>query len=556
MENIKFELVTQVNLLLAIAFLCTGFPGQMKEIVQSLDSSTRPREQWTLAGAREHIGEKWKYYIMIVDNKPVGVIGMYTLKNDPIVLWIGWTCVFYLYRRRGYAKKLIQFILNTAEEEGYTMVRAWQTATPQFDPMCNLLKNMGFEVEVFPGQDNTDGYRVFSRGLNDQPTTPCPPDTAMVGGLEDYIQETPLSINIQQMQEEIAQKQRKAREHRQLFKNEFGNVENYINEDNRRLVELTSDIAAQRRNSLTESFEELINIHFPIEAEREIVFGTEGLMLYVQPDNKQIYPPNVRRIWAITDRQSNKAVAGIIYNFVLLPEELRLSDEIQGVLGITYLMVDINYRELKMSRKLIELVLKECAEFIKNTINVDKPQIIKMTEQNDPMSMTLEDALTDLPGACMGLAERQAAWGSLGQRKIEGFNYVQVSLRNGLKGLSLGLHVQMPTQEQNTIPSEVLACCVESYADLALNKQVRDIEEDPDMQSMREQLNFADYFTLNPTIDTFIKEDAEIMAALIQESVGALGDPFTENEWEEKTIGELLQKYRDKVAEYRAPDSI
>lgn len=444
MANIKFERVTQKNLLKAINIGGTGFPGQLKELSQSLDSSCRPWEQWTLANAKKAIGHL-NYYIVLVDGNPVGLTGMYTLKNAPKEFWGGWTCLIPSYCGRKYGKKIVKFLKNEAKKEGYTVIRFWVLGTPsnRFDKMSKMLSKMGFEVEEFPGQPNKPSYFVYSYGINGHQTTPCPAEAIMAGGCDHEIEETSRLRTLLCADEDYIQQNQKARQHCQGFLEEFGNLSNYINEDNRRLVELTSDIAKQCRNSLTESFKELYEKLFQIEAEREIVFpenGKNGLDLYVQPDKKKKYQPNERRIWAITDKQGN-VVAAIIYNFVLLPKKLRLNYIIHGVLGITYLMVDMNYRQLGMGRALIDLAWRECAKFIKNTIDVDDPQIIQMTEQNDPMSITLEDAVRDLSGSCLGLVERQFLWGKLGQRKIEGFKYVQVSLRDGLEGLPLGLYV-------------------------------------------------------------------------------------------------------------------
>lgn len=554
MEDITFELVTSTNLLPAVAVVCMAFPGQMKEIVQSLDSSTRPREQWRLAGAREHIGRIWKYYIVIVDNEPVGVIGIYTLENAPLEGWVGWTCVIPPYRERGVGKKAVEFILKKAEEQGCTTLRAWQTASHRFDPMCKLFQDMGFKMEVFPGQDNTDGYRVFSRSLDGQPTTPCPPDTVMVGGCDHQLQETQRSIELERIEKRISQKKREARQNRQLIERTYGSVSNYLNNGPVSLIELTSSIERGERNNVIESALALNDNSFGIEEEKETF---EGFSDYVKPDDKNKYNHNERRIWAIIDEKGEVMGLVVCHNYIF-PKKYRKRHRIHGNFSITYLMVKIEFRKLGIGRMLREHAREKCVEFIKEKIGEENPQIIEMIEQNDPMNAKLNDAVQDLGVSCLGLTERQFLWAKLGYQEIDGFNYKQVSLREGLEGISLGLYVILP-QGHETISSELLLLCVKCYADLALSKQARNINEDPDMQKMERQLTSSGCpadLKLKGLITEFIEQDTEIMAALKQESVGALGDPFSEEEWEEKTIGELLKKYRDKVDEYRVPDSI
>jgi hypothetical protein len=256
-------------------------------------------------------------------------------------------------------------------------------------------------------------------------------------------------------------------------------LENYFRD-------ITDDIGEQRRNSLTESFDQMNENSFPIEEEREIVFGENGLKLYVQEDKNNIYCDNERRILVAIDEE--RSISAIVYNFVVIPEELRDKYKVDGCLGITYLMTDKEYQGRGLATESIKEAHQKCIKFVNERIQMYEPRVVIMTEQNDPMSMTVEDTIKDLEGTGVGLTQRLAFWGKkCGQRKIQDFKYKQVSLREGLPSIELGLFVKMPN-DQETISSELLQYCVKSYAHLALNKQrVGNIEEDQDMKEMMRQ---------------------------------------------------------------------
>lgn len=309
--------------------------------------------------------------------------------------------------------------------------------------------------------------------------------------------------------------------------------------------DITDDIGKQRRNSLTESFDQMNENSFPIEKEREIVFGENGLKLYVQEDKNNIYCDNERRILVAIDEE--RSISAIVYNFVIIPEELRDKYKVDGCLGITYLMTDKEHQGRGLGTEIIKEAFQKCIKVVKERIQVDEPQIMIMTEQNDPMSMTIKDAIKDREVTNVGLTQRLAFWGrKCDQRKIQDFKYKQVSLREGLPSIELGLFVKMPN-DQETISSELLQYCVKSYADLALNKQVRNIEEDSDMKEMMKQLNPAREFPLASPVREYKQQDNKIRTAIEQLLSGNLVEKENIEEFMNNTVTELLNLYETKV---------
>ena len=550
---VRLVLVTKDNVEQAIHIVLSGFPGELQEVVQSFYSSTRPREQWTLEGAKENI-DKLEYYLGYIEGKLVGITGIYTLNNAPNESWLGWTIVYYPYRRRGFGKCLVESVRQKTEQDGQTIIRAWVIETPsnRFGGMHKLLAKEWDLSERFDGQQHTFGeYRVYSRGLNDHQTTPYPAGTIMAGGSNNPIQETSKLLEMQDLEARCVQQNQQTENFRQEFKNRFGTGEAYVNEH---LIDLTADIADiaaqvnnQVNNPVITSLAQLNEKSFPLEQEREIVLGKNGLNLYVQADQTGLYAPNERRILAVLDEQGN-TIGFIVFGSFAFPLKLRQHYGVDGFLGITYATTDINYRGVGIAKEMVKRARRLCIEFLQKSLGIDNPKIMELTEQNDPMTITLNNAIEDWSYSLVGLTQRQAFWGKLGHKKVHNFNYVQVSLRKGLESLPLGLYVKMP-YEQESIPSEVLEYCVKSYAHLALNKQQPDViyEDDMKVKAMKQELAQQSSFKLNDCVEEFIQKDTKIMAALKQESVGGLGHAFDEATWNEKTLGELLQEYEEQI---------
>ena len=211
-------------------------------------------------------------------------------------------------------------------------------------------------------------------------------------------------------------------------------------------------------------------------------------------------------------------------------------------------MTDEKYRASGIGGQLIKAAKEKSAAFLQKERGVQNPKMMLMTEQNDPLNMTLRNSANDFAGAAVGPTERQSIWGKFGQQLVAGFNYAQVSLRTGLEACEgLGLHVTMP-KAQAAIPSDLLAYAVKSYADLALNKQQRNIESDPYYQDMKQQSDAKPSFTLNPVVTEFAARDNMLMAAQKQAAVKLGAD--------EKFVGDILQDYQKKRAAYSASATV
>jgi GNAT superfamily N-acetyltransferase len=443
--RVEIKPVTTKNVEAAIDIAAQCFPGEPEQVVKSFQSSVRPREQWTFEGANDL--DRLEYYLLYANGKPAGVSGAYVLKDQPKESWVGWTGLSYLYRGLGLGKAMVDFVENKVAKEGQETLRAWsvKTTSGRFDDMRRILEKMwGVGArEVFSGGKHSFGkYYIFSTGLNGRETTCYPVGVVIAGGSDnEAIQETPMLLQIKDAEKRFMEQRRLNNEKRAAFLAEYGSVEAYLVSG--RIVDLSDKIARQVHDTQTESLRQLNDKLFPVEEERENVFGEDGLKLYVKPDRSGKYAPNERRALAVLDEKKEKVIEAIVYGIVALPENLRREEKVDGALGITYLMVDENDRNMGVGKALVETAKAKSADFLRNRLGVTDPKIMTLTEQNDPANMTLGDCVNDFSGVLLGPISRLAFWASDGlyQRRVNDFPYVQTSLRKGLEPCEgLGLY--------------------------------------------------------------------------------------------------------------------
>jgi hypothetical protein len=291
---------------------------------------------------------------------------------------------------------------------------------------------------------------------------------------------------------------------------------------------------------------------FPIENEKEAVFGDNGLCLYVKPDETGKYSPNERRILAILDDSKEKVIAAIVYGIASVPNTLSNVDLVDGVLGITYIMVRPDFRSLGLSSFLIKKAIEKSNQFIKKDKNIENPRVMTLAEQNNPGEMTFLEYITDFAGTLIKPMSRTVIWGkALKNRRVEDFNYEQPKLRKDITPCEiLDLYVSIPNKETGTasISSNLLNYAVKSYAHLNLIKQQWDVECDESWKKMNKQIKSKDSFTLAECVQHIdVQKENKIWGALIQRSISERKD------LEEIKISAILSEYEQTVEKLREP---
>jgi GNAT superfamily N-acetyltransferase len=503
--QVEIKRVTPDNVAQAIDIAAQCFPGELGQVAKLLHTSAvspplLQASQNAHASASEH-------YMLYAKGEPVGITGLYVPANHPQEAWRSLTGMTFSHAQSGLDKVLDNFARENAKSQGFEYILG----------------------------DNLTNFRYADY--------PAVEKSAMLGEIRAAEQNfTARGVAVQTQ--------------RGKFLQEFGGVDQYLADG--RLVDLSGKIAKQVHDSQTESFSRLNNRLFPVEEERENVFGDSGLKLYVQKDHLEKYAANERRVLAVLDEKKENVIGAIVYGIAALPFELARKEGVDAVMGVTYLMVDDSDRAKGLGKALFNAALERSAEFLRQNTSVENPKIMTMTEQNNPYNMTVRNYVNDFAGALIAPMQRLKFWGGSGveQRLIgntlekgDVFPYIQVSLREGLEPCEgLGLHVAVPGKKDQagaTISSDLLRYAVKVYADLCLNKQQRMIELDPSWRSMEQALNtrtewgLADRFTQN------VAPDGNLRAATVQAATGGIvqGQALRED----MTMGEVLTAYRAKI---------
>jgi GNAT superfamily N-acetyltransferase len=256
-------------------------------------------------------------------------------------------------------------------------------------------------------------------------------------------------------------------ERRKIFFRKFGSIEDFVAG---RIIDLT---AAIRNNDpyhpgpLVRSLHALNAKLFPIESERET---PSGLKAYVQPGRTDASSLNERRLIGIRGEDRTKIIAAAVYGVSATPEHLRRTTGIDGVVGLTYAMIDENYRRTGLGKYIVtELVPQTAQEFLLSR-GIDNARIIVSGEINDVRKLTFEEALSDIEKTGLMPNARRAFWGDCGYKPLDWPDYAQLKLRKDLKPFA-ALNLFIAGWKKPEIPSELVQFLVDYHANFCLNKQ-------------------------------------------------------------------------------------
>lgn len=156
----KFERIDIDNLELACKIQNEIFPEEdgRQNFVEQINKDPYRKEQ--------------DYYIVYVNDTPVGVTGIYSYHEYPESAWLGWFGILEKYRHNGYGKMALDKTIELAKEKQYTRFRLY---TDEFATDAHkLYESRGLIKEEYDNPDDKDNYidaRIFiySKSLNAEP---------------------------------------------------------------------------------------------------------------------------------------------------------------------------------------------------------------------------------------------------------------------------------------------------------------------------------------------------------------------------------------------------
>lgn len=108
--------------------------------------------------------DKVKYYIAYINNKQVGITGLYQYQDDEA--WIGWFGILPEYRNKGYGKILLKETIDLAKKLGYKIIRLY-TDKKENKEAIKLYKKVGFIGEKYSVENLSYDCWIFSKGIYD-----------------------------------------------------------------------------------------------------------------------------------------------------------------------------------------------------------------------------------------------------------------------------------------------------------------------------------------------------------------------------------------------------
>ena len=299
-------------------------------------------------------------------------------------------------------------------------------------------------------------------------------------------------------------------ERREIFFRQFGSVEDFVAG---RVTDLTAAIRNNDPNDpgpLVKSLHALNAKLFPIESERET---PSGLKAYVQPDRTEASPFNERRIIGIRSEDKTEIIAAAIYGVSATPEHLRRATGINGVVGLTYAMVDENYRRTGLGKYIATKLVPQTAQAFLQSHGIDNAQIIVSGEINDVRKLTFHEALSDIEKTELMPNARRAFWENCGYRPLDWPDYVQLKLRKDLEPFA-ALDLFIAGWKKPQVPSELVHFLVDYHGKFCLNKQ-QGLDEDDrgELKRMRESLAQKPLIGFQ-TVSDHRTADSDLLAAM------------------------------------------
>ncbi len=88
-----------------------------------------------------------------MNDKLVGIVGLYSYKAYPKEAWLGWFGVLQQFRRKGFGTQLFEFAKNQAKNEGFENLRLYTDDIDNFDA-TKFYDKMGMDCEIYDNSND------------------------------------------------------------------------------------------------------------------------------------------------------------------------------------------------------------------------------------------------------------------------------------------------------------------------------------------------------------------------------------------------------------------
>ncbi len=159
LENLKFQELTKDNLKIAAKIEYEIFPT----------SSAYSVYKDKVMGRRKDF---YVSYIAYFEEKPVGVSGLYEIPEYPDTAWLSWFGITKAYRKMGFGKQMLDFIIEVAKKHNRKFLRLYTFEIHNAEAQKFYQKNMDVGESYFHEKEYKEIFegkpKVFSKSLCNQ----------------------------------------------------------------------------------------------------------------------------------------------------------------------------------------------------------------------------------------------------------------------------------------------------------------------------------------------------------------------------------------------------
>ena len=102
--------------------------------------------------------KEMEYYIVYLENIPIGVTGIYSYNEYPESAWLGWFGILEEYRNKGYGGIVLDKTIELARQKGYSKFR---TYTDEYAKSAHkLYASRGLVKELYDNEEDKDEYFI------------------------------------------------------------------------------------------------------------------------------------------------------------------------------------------------------------------------------------------------------------------------------------------------------------------------------------------------------------------------------------------------------------
>lgn len=157
-----FKIVDFQNAKEAIDVQRKIFPSEdgLLNILASLD-----RKLFIETTGLDYVDDHVKYFLAYMDNKAIGITGLYYYADHPEEMWIAWFGVLPECRRKGYATTILNWTIQKAIAANKKVIRLYTDAQENVNAI-NLYTKLGFQGEKYLVEKLSYDCYIYSKGLD------------------------------------------------------------------------------------------------------------------------------------------------------------------------------------------------------------------------------------------------------------------------------------------------------------------------------------------------------------------------------------------------------